>query len=201
MKYLVLFCFMACSNSPESGHKGINSIFLYHPVTERDLGKNGYTFNEPFKMYYKKVNDTIEHLEILNLDSGQFRKRFFIRIAPHDSAGAGRVLEFIYKNMDSVCLQLKDGGLVRCQHSLYFITIGFTGSPRQNLYTITYYNMAAKDDKSFAIDYLKEELKYSSGEMTQKITAALNEIDKVRDDFPSQAIDSTVIKQSNFSGR
>ena len=148
--------------------------FFYMPDSIASLKANGYQSKEGSNLYWKSVADTIENIDIENLDSAQFTKSFRIRLHSKDTV---HLAEFITKNADTVFLQVNHHLLVKIKGKLFFIMYGY--SLNKKLFLITYRNIARLRDKVQAVNDLRRELNYYTDTVVQQsILSALSRIDQ-----------------------
>jgi hypothetical protein len=148
------------------------SMFLYFPKSINSLLDNGYK-QQNDDLFSKKNVDTLENIQIYNLDSGQFSKNFYVRIRTTDTTS---MVDFIDKNADSVLLRLNHVMLIRQQNNLYLITHGYSGN--KTMYLLAYRNIKVYNDKILAVESLKKMLEwYPDSTRRSMIYKALTAID------------------------
>jgi hypothetical protein len=158
--------------SCENGIERNQSMFLYFPKSTNSLLDNGYK-KQSDDLFSKKDADTLENIQIYNLDSGQFSKNFYIRIKTADTTS---MVDFIGKNADSVLLRLNHFMLIRQRNNLYLINHGYSGN--KTMYLLAYRNIKVYNDKIVAVESLKQMIEwYPDSTRHSMIYTALTAID------------------------
>ena len=148
------------------------SMFFFFPRSINSLSANGYKQHSD-ELFSKRIADTLENIQIYNLDSGQFSKSFYIRIRTPDTTS---MVEYIARNADSVLLELDYLLLIRQDGDLYLISHGYSGN--KTMYLLAYRNPKVYNDKIMAIATLKERLDWYPDSLNQSlINRALSLID------------------------
>lgn len=178
MKYLILFILLSCiypANNPS------DSLFFFIPP--KDFKTSGYGYNPVLedKVYARRSLDTLENIQILNLDSGYFRKTFYITTLAHDSTS---VINFIAHHADSILLTLRHGLLIKYSGYTFFIHHGFSANPKKVIYNLSYWNLNIPEDKIRTVNYLKDWLPYVNAPTVEAINRSLNYIDTAWRNYP-----------------
>jgi hypothetical protein len=171
MKYFFFFVLLSCTYSSKKD-KDKQSMFLYIPSSVSSLETEGYKTSLP-NLYWKKVVDTSENIQVGNLDSGQFSKTFYIRIRTKDTTS---IVDFIATKADSVLLRFRHSLLIKYLDNIFLIDHGY--SHNKTMYILTYRNPKVYNDRIYAIRTLKAMLgEYPKPEDQKQIYHALGLID------------------------